>query len=112
MDLFDTGSEIYSNEIKARAGFGKGGEKGFEGTLTDLQMKTYLCVREFRQRKNKKGQYYGWPIAIYCKPESIWGYEHVTSRYSERPADSREAIIRHMMNLYPIAGEKAIKKLV
>ena len=51
MDLFEEEDEIYSNEIKARAGFGKGGEKGFEGTLTSLQMKTYLCVKDFRQRR-------------------------------------------------------------
>ena len=59
MDLFNAEAEIYSNEIKARAGFGKGGEKGFDGTMTDLQMKTYLTVRDFRQRKNKKGELYG-----------------------------------------------------
>lgn len=112
MDLFNAEAEIYSNEIKARAGFGKGGEKGFDGTMTDLQMKTYLTVRDFRQRKNKKGELYGWPIAIYSKPESIWGYEHVTSRYNENPLDSGKAIAQHIRELYPIAKADAIRKLI
>jgi hypothetical protein len=110
MDLFEEEDEIYSNEIKARAGFGKGGEKGFEGTLTSLQMKTYLCVKDFRQRRNKKGEFYGWPIAIYTKPESIWGYEHVTSRYSESPEASGEAIRQHIRDVYPIADRREYGK--
>jgi hypothetical protein len=112
MDLFETEEELYSNEIKTKAGFGKGGEKGFEGTLTDLQMRTYLTVRDFRQRVNKKGESYGWAIAVYAKPEAIWGYEYVTSRYHEEPVDSGKAIAQHMMELYPSAEATAIKKLL
>ena len=49
-------AEYFSSELKKKAGFGKGGEKGFDGVITALQMQTYLCVRDFRQRKNKKGE--------------------------------------------------------
>ena len=31
-------SEIYSNELKKQAGFGKDGEKGFDGAITNLMM--------------------------------------------------------------------------
>ena len=65
--------EYYSNELKQKAGFGKGGEKGFDGVLTGLQMQMYLSVLDFKQRKNKKGECYGWPIAIYTTPEHMWG---------------------------------------
>ena len=74
MDLFaeeNADAELYSSEVKQRAGFGKDGEKNFDGTVTDLEMKTYLCVRDFRQRKNKKGETYGWAIAVYATPEQI-----------------------------------------
>ena len=37
-------SEIYSNELKKQAGFGKDGEKGFDGAITNLMMQTYLCI--------------------------------------------------------------------
>jgi hypothetical protein len=48
MDLFEKENELYSFEVKKKAGFGKGGEKNFEGTMAKLQMQTYLCVRDFR----------------------------------------------------------------
>ncbi|SFD04476.1 AlkZ-related protein [Butyrivibrio sp. YAB3001] len=112
MDLFEEDGEIFSNEIKARAGFGKGGDKGFEGTITDLQMKTYLCVKDFRQRKNKKGEFYGWPIAVYSKPEAIWSYEYVTSRYGENPEDSGKAISDHIKEIYPVTTDSQIKRLL
>ena len=58
--------------------------------ITTLQMQTHLCLRDFRQRKNKKGEAYGWPIAIYSTPEHIWGREHVTSAYTESATESGE----------------------
>ncbi|WP_022770736.1 AlkZ-related protein [Butyrivibrio sp. NC2007] len=112
MDVLELEQEIYSNELKARAGFGKGGEKGFDGTITDLQMKTYLCVRDFRQRRNKKGELYGWPIAIYTKPETLWGYDHLTSAYRESSADSGARIAEHMKDIYPIATSAQMKKVL
>ena len=112
MDVLELEQEIYSNELKARAGFGKGGEKGFDGTITDLQMKTYLCVRDFRQRRNKKGELYGWPIAVYTKPETLWGYDHVTSAYKESSADSGARIAEHMKDIYPIATSAQMKKVL
>lgn len=38
MDQFSLRDELYSFELKRLAGFGKEGEKNFEGTITDLQM--------------------------------------------------------------------------
>lgn len=43
-------SEIYSNELKKQAGFGKDGEKGFDGAITNLMMQTYLCNCDFKKR--------------------------------------------------------------
>lgn len=60
-------------ELKERAGFGKGGEENFEGAVTDLQMSSYLIIRAFRQKLNKKGRPYGWPRAEYTTPEVLWG---------------------------------------
>ncbi|MCQ2081739.1 MAG: hypothetical protein MJZ11_08765 [Lachnospiraceae bacterium] len=52
-------AKLFSFEIKEKAGFGKDGEKNFDGTIADLEMKTYLCVRDFAQKTNKKGAKYG-----------------------------------------------------
>lgn len=112
MSLFANGGEYLSNEVKTLTGFGKNGEKNFDGTLTELQMQTYLVVRDFRQRRNRLGEPYGWAIAVYTTPESIWGYERVTSAYSEPPELSRQRITEHLRALCPHASEKDIRKLI
>lgn len=115
MDLFmeeQEGAELFSNEVKKQAGFGKDGEKGFEGTVSGLQMELYLCVRDFRQRRNKKGEEYGWALAVYSTPEHIFGYDHVTSAYGEDPDRSGERIAEHIREVYPIASGAQIRKLI
>ena len=108
MDLFMDGGELFSFEAKRMAGFGKEGEKNFEGTVTSLEKASYLVIRDFRRRVNKKGGEYGWHIAVLTAPESIWGYDTVTSGYYEEPSDSRKRIIEHIAGLYPDADENDI----
>ena len=108
MDLFMNGEELFSFEAKRKAGFGKEGEKNFEGTLTSLEKASYLVIRDFRRRVNKKGGEYGWHIAVLTAPESIWGYDEVTADYSEEPAVSKQRITDHLLSLYPQAGETEI----
>lgn len=112
MDRFSEKDEWFSYELKRSAGFGKGGEKNFEGTVTDLQMQTYLLIRDFRQRVNKKGVPYGWPISVYTTPEVLWGYEHIASAYAETPAASWERISDRVHKLFPDTDENQIKKVL
>ena len=111
MDLFETEEELFSYDIKSRAGFGKGGEKNFDGTLTDLQMKTYLAASDFKQRINSRGEAYGWSVALYSCPETIMGREKVRSCYPEEPEESSRKIIEHVMKLYG-ADEKTARKVL
>lgn len=110
MDLFEQNQELYSFEMKKKAGFGKDGEKNFDGVLTDLQMQCYLCVRDFRKRVNRTGQEYGWSVAVYTTPELLWGREAVCSGYCENPEESRIKIYRQILKLYPDTTEKMIRK--
>ena len=105
MDQFAIKDELYSFELKRLAGFGKEGEKNFEGTVTCLQMGGYLLVRDFRQRLNKKGQPYGWPISVYATPEALWGYEYISSAYSVEPKQSKELIYHQVCKNFPAATE-------
>nr|MCR5100733.1 hypothetical protein [Butyrivibrio sp.] len=104
--------EYFSNELKKRAGFGKKGEKGFDGIITGLQMQMYLCMRDFRQKTNKKGEKYGWPVAVYATPEHLWGYDYVTSAYRETPDESAKRIAKHITDVYPIANAEQIKNVI
>lgn len=106
MDGFEGAQERYSNELKAMYG----GEKYFDAALSELQMQTYLTVRDFRRRLNKKGQPYGWAIGVYSPPEALWGYDFVTSAYGEEPEESLRKIVKHIRSLHPDVSEKEIIK--
>ena len=92
MDQFESKDELFSFELKRLAGFGKDGEKNFEGTVTDLQMQSYLLIRD-------------WPISVYSTPEALWGYEHIASAYSAEPAESRELIRQQVQKNFPETGK-------
>lgn len=122
MDFFITGDEdgdpvfkderILSTELKKLAGFGKGKEKNFSGIITALQMQTYLVIVDFERRKNKRGEEYGMPVSIMLPPESVWGYEMVTSEYQKRPESSWDRIFEHVKEMYPKASETDIIRLI
>ncbi len=112
MDCFSGQEEWFSFALKRRAGFGKGGEKNFEGTVTDLQMGGYLLIRDFRQRINKKGQPYGWPISVYTTPEALWGYAHISSAYSAEPAQSKGLIYQRVRKNFPAATEATLQAVL
>ncbi len=103
---------ILSTELKKKAGFGKEGEKNYPGVITALQMQTYLVITDFYRRTNKKGEEYGMPVSVLLPPESLWGYEKVTSAYTETPLRSRERIMEHMHALYPEGDDKRFAALI
>ena len=112
MDRFEAGEEIPSNQLKQLAGFGKGGEKNFDGTVTDLQMQTYLIIRDFRRRRNKMGLEYGMPVSVFSTPEALWGYEHVASAYSCKPEESGEMIEARVKEYALRADDGAIRAIL
>lgn len=69
-------------------------------------------MMDFRQRKNKKGEDYGWAIAVYATPEHLWGYEYVTSAYQEEPVKSWNRIVERMKVIHPNATEAQIRRRI
>lgn len=112
MDQFTEADALLSYELKERAGFGKGGEKNFEGTVTDLQMSSYLIIRDFRQKLNKKGQPYGWPRAGYTTPEALWGTECIAAAYATDPVQSRAKVFCQIQNQFPAATEERLRAVL
>ncbi len=109
MDQFTGREELFSFQLKALAGFGRGGEKNFEGTVTGLQMGGYLLIRDFRRRRNRRGEPYGWHISVYAAPEALWGYEHVSSAYGEEPEQSRARIWGQILGCFPAVTPQALE---
>ncbi len=103
---------ILSTELKKKAGFGKNGEKNFPGIMTNLQNQLYIVISGFERRRNKKGNAYGMPVSLPLPPETIWGYELVTSAYDEEPEISWRRILDHAMKMFPESREEDMMKLI
>lgn len=101
------GLGLMSFEIRRRAAL----EKGFEGAMTDLQMKTFLIMSDFRQKRNRRGEAYGWFTAEMMTPETKWGYDAVNS-CSESPEASWDAITAQIRKHFPKAGDREIRKIL
>jgi hypothetical protein len=105
-------TEYTGLELKRRAGFGKDGYKNFNGIITELQMQTYLTIRDFRRKRNKKGQGYGMPVSIYVRPEELWGYNYIADGYAEDPKASGRRIYEQVTRLFPGGNEKQLHRLL
>lgn len=101
------GLGLLSCEIRRRAAL----EKGFEGALTDLQMKSFLIMSGFRRRRNRRGEEYGWHVAELMTPETKWGYDAVNS-CEEKPEASLDRIREQIRNHFPGASDREIMKVM
>ena len=112
IDVLSLCDQLPSNELKSRAGFGKNGEKGFEGAMSLLQMQTYITVRSFQRRRNKNNEEFGWPVAIYSLSEKLFGDEYVRFAYKIGSSECKKKMIAQLRDQYPRALDKEIEKLI
>ncbi|MCC8152280.1 MAG: hypothetical protein LIO96_12760 [Lachnospiraceae bacterium] len=112
MDCFADGGDFMGVQLKKDARFGKGKEKNFDGVIADLQMQTYLTIKDFRRKVNKWGGEYGMPVCIYSRPEDVWGYGMVSSCYREDPEECRRKIYEQVRNNFSSATEKQLERVL
>lgn len=113
--LYDTlagHGSLLSKELKRLAGYGRDGEKGFDGVITRLQMQTYVIITNFAYAVDKFGREYGWGIARYGTPEAMLGENWLEAAYREEPAASRQRVYAHLQTLLPRATEKQLRRLL
>ena len=101
------GLRLLTCDIRKRAAL----EKGFEGAVTELQMRTFLIMNRFRQKRNKRGEAYGWNVAELATPETKWGYAAVNS-CAEKPEESWKRITEQIRKHYPSAAEQDLRKVL
>ena len=99
-------------QIRREAGFGKGGEKNFDGTMTSLENMLYVVISDFRQKKNKFGLDYGWEVSVYARPEEIWGEAFVNDSYRLSPSRAYDEICDWMEELYPGVSEQQLSAMI
>ena len=90
----------------------KGADKGFEPSMTRLQMQTYLNIRNFVYPLDRKGMPYGWGISEYSTPEEMFSQKKVTSAYIRSPEESEERIVKHLMKILGNEYENLIRRLI
>lgn len=107
------GYEVRHNaDIRKAAGFGKDGYKGYEGVTVKLQDKTYLIIRRFDYRINKKGQPYGWTVAHLATPEACFGEDFVKSQYALPRQKAKELLLEELLRRNPDRTEAELSALL
>ncbi len=112
MDCLTDAPELPGWELKRRAGFGSGGERNFNGTVTALQEQFYIIISDFRRRKNKFGLDYGWDVSVYARPETVWGEALTREAYGLSPRQAYSGIREQMESLYTGFPEEAFINLI
>ena len=101
------GLEMMSSDIRKRAAL----EKGFEGTITDLQMHGFLIMSDFQRKRNRQGEEYGWHVATLETPETKWGYDFVNG-VDCHPDESWDKISEQIRKHFPEAEDKSVRKVL
>ena len=110
IELLSEEGSMLSTTLRGRAGFGKGGYKNFEPTMTDLQLQTYVCIQSFDKRLNKQGQPYGWDVTRYTRPEHLLPPDYMDAAYAEDPAASFDRMVSHLTAILPDISREAIAR--
>jgi len=113
---------ILSKDAKIQGGYmkprGKGNDewqprKGFDTTITKLQMQCYVITSNFEYEMDKNGHFYGWGIARYAIPEEYPGKKKFTDRvYAHTPEESGKRILRHLRRVLPETEEVLLERLI
>ena len=111
---------ILSKTAKAIGGYVKPREKGkdswvprkgFDTTITALQMKGYVLITDFDYEMDKKGNFYGWGVARYATPEEFFGKKFADRCYKRTPEESYERLYRQIRKLTKVKEDQIRKFL-
>ena len=92
-----TSSSVF---LRQRAGMSK---SVFDSTITRLQMRTFMMVSGFEYNLTKEGRPYGWGIARYALPETIYEGLDETLNALE-PADAKDRLLADLRRHFPRCG--------
>lgn len=104
--------DLSSYLIRRRAGFGKEGFKGYDGTLASLMSQTYVVIKNFRRKIRRDGAEYGWPVAVYTTPERRFGEELTRSAYLKSRERCLEELLGALAEAYPGLPAEAWQSLL
>ena len=103
---------LVSRALKEQCGYREGGEKGFDGVMTQLQMRSFVTIHSFAYNRDRFGRPYGWGLACYALMEQAFGGDIVNAAENRSPLESRERVKEQIRRVCPEADEKQIERLV
>lgn len=99
-----------TRELKAACGYRKGGLKGFDAAIARLQMQTYVTVADFSYSIDRLGRPYGWGMARYAAPETLYGESAVVCPHASETSELR--MLEHLSRLLPDAKRTRLARLI
>ena len=111
-DLLDSHAPVISKELKQLGDYRKGGNKGFDTSITRLQEQCYVITSNFIYMTDKHGQHYGGGVAEYSTPEKFMGAAFTDKVYQREPEESYQLIFEHLRKVLPHASDEQIKKIL
>ncbi len=111
-DLIEQNAPVLSKRLKSMGNYRKGGNKGFDTSITRLQAQSYVLISDFLYMIDKYGNEYGWGVAEYSTPEDFMGADFVDQVYERTPEESYKKILEHMKSILPEADENMIRKIL
>ncbi len=103
---------LLGKELKARVCFTDERKKGYEGSLTHLQMMAYITTADFEYARDRYGKPYGWGLARYATPEAFFGEDFCRAAYKRTPQESYARMAAHLKELLPQASEAQISHIL
>ena len=86
--------------------------KGFDTTITRLQMQCYVITTNFEYEAGKNGQPYGWGIARYATPEEYLGSAFSKKVYARSIEASRKRLLKHLQSVLPETDRVYLERLI
>lgn len=109
--IFGSGnSRRNPGELPALDVFTKSKNKSLEGPLQRLQMGAHLLIADFQYKTTRRGEPYGWGVALYSTPQ-IWLRE-VEYNVSRSPQESFQWLVDSMSERAPHIPKSKIMKLI
>lgn len=103
--------DIPDNDIVTVAGEGRRPSRHtLEGPLQRLQMGGRLFISDFRYKQTRRGERYGWGVAEYSTPESLFEREELSTGLSAE--ESLEYILEYVGRRVPGASAELLRKLL
>ncbi|MBE5770139.1 MAG: hypothetical protein E7336_02070 [Clostridiales bacterium] len=103
--------EIALHQIKSLGRFAKEDKSAFDRAMIELQMRMFITTCGRMQKKNQRGEDYGWNSTVFTTVEAFWEKRGLLLPALD-PQESHEKIRQQILLLNPAAEEKNIRRFI